>query len=125
MSLLASSSSWSTVGAGQIPSDGGPPCRSRADAVLINESVRFDCSTACRIVACGALVVCCLLCGGRARAQDVPPEVKLQPVVEEAETMGAIDLHDIVLSATKSISTVQETPAIVTIITAEDIRRWG
>src|ERR1051325_5974301 len=59
-------------------------------------------------------------------AQDVPPEVKLSPVTEGAEVeLPSVDLQNIVTSATKSVSSVQETPAIVTIITSEDIRQWG
>src|SRR5262245_15242779 len=59
-------------------------------------------------------------------AQDVPPEVKIAPVTEGAETeLPLVDLQNIVTSATKTVSSVQETPAIVTIITSEDIRLWG
>src|SRR5215470_4713261 len=63
---------------------------------------------------------------GAARAQDVPPEVAVHPLVEEFEPRTPFDLqHEIVLTATKAISTVQETPSIVTIITADDMRRFG
>src|SRR5262245_7072875 len=62
-----------------------------------------------------------------AAAQDVPPELELQPVTEAAEVQAstAIDLESVVTSAAKSATTVQEAPAIVTIVTADDIRRWG
>src|SRR5262249_3638052 len=71
------------------------------------------------------LVLALLLPAAVAAAQDMPPEVKVTAVVEELQPTTTVDLHDIVLTATKSISTVQETPSIVTIITSDDIRRWG
>src|SRR5437660_10345 len=64
---------------------------------------------------------------GVAVAQDLPPELQLQPVTEapEVQASNAIDLESVVTSAAKSATTVQEAPAIVTIVTADDIRRWG
>src|SRR5437899_10680617 len=61
-------------------------------------------------------------------AQDVPPEVQLAPTTEglEVQTRGTvIDLQNIVTAAAKGVTTVQEAPAIVTVITADDIRTWG
>ena len=65
---------------------------------------------------------------GVARAQDIPPEVQIAPTTEEPEVPSggsSIDLQNIVTTAAKGVTTVQEAPAIVTIITADDIKAWG
>src|SRR5215468_8850172 len=95
---------------------------------------RADIAPAAKIVAKGwicaggaAGVLVCLV-GASAWAQDVPPEVQLVPVTEEpslSEEASALDLQNLVTTAAKGITTVQEAPAIVTIITADDIRAWG
>src|SRR5690349_5198935 len=69
-----------------------------------------------------------LLAAGRAYAQDIPPEVQIAPTTEEPEVPSggsSIDLQNIVTTAAKGVTTVQEAPAIVTIITADDIKAWG
>src|SRR5215467_10083886 len=59
-------------------------------------------------------------------AQDVPPQLNLSPVTEQAEvSTSAVDLENLVTSAAKTLTTVQETPAIVTVVTADEIRQWG
>src|SRR5262249_14902750 len=60
-------------------------------------------------------------------AQDFPPEVQLEPETEgiEPSDSTSIDLQNLVITAAKGITTVQEAPAIVTIITADDLRTWG
>ena len=73
-------------------------------------------------------VVVVVLAAARAQAQDVPPDVRIgaeQPDEKEAGTTAAIDLSNIVTSAAKGVTTVQEAPAIVTIITARDIQQFG
>jgi outer membrane receptor protein involved in Fe transport len=63
-----------------------------------------------------------------AHAQDVPPEVQISPTTEELEVPGAttgIDLANIVTAAAKGVTTIQEAPAIITVITADDIKLWG
>jgi outer membrane receptor protein involved in Fe transport len=65
---------------------------------------------------------------GTARAQDVPPEVQIAPTTEELEVPGAatgLDLSNIVTTAAKGVTTIQEAPAIITVITADDIKLWG
>src|SRR5262245_45335023 len=60
--------------------------------------------------------------------QDVPPEVQITPTTEALEVPSGgttIDLQNIVTTAAKGVTTVQEAPAIATIITADDISRWG
>lgn len=77
---------------------------------------------------------------GRARAQTSPPPaapaetaavdievptVVLDSAVGEGEARGPdeqLDLANVVQSAAKGVTTVQEAPAIVTVITADDIR---
>jgi outer membrane receptor protein involved in Fe transport len=69
-----------------------------------------------------------LLAAGRAYAQDIPPEVQIAPTTEEPEVPSGgstIDLQNIVTTAAKGVTTVQEAPAIVTIITADDLKTWG
>ena len=73
-----------------------------------------------------ATVLLCLPLG--ARAQDIPPEVQVAPTTEEVqpeEGPSSLDLQNLVTTAAKGITTVQEAPAIVTIITADDLQTWG
>jgi len=69
--------------------------------------------------------VLALLLPPPARAQDVPPVVQMAPTTERPETSTAIDLQNIVTTAAKGVTTVQEAPAIVTVVTADDMRKWG
>ncbi len=74
------------------------------------------------------------LTGGSALAQPAPapepvdievPSVVLDLTVVDGEAGGGdeqLDLANVVLSAAKGVTTVQEAPAIVTVITADDIR---
>ena len=66
---------------------------------------------------------------GRAAPSPAPTDVEVPQVVIEpqADTQGpgndeALDLANIVQSAAKGVTTVQEAPAIVTVITADEIR---
>ncbi|HEY2743567.1 MAG TPA: TonB-dependent receptor plug domain-containing protein [Polyangia bacterium] len=78
-----------------------------------------------------------LLSTGVAHAQDVAlPEPVTQPTTKPAsgdnnepeialDTEREIDLANIVTSAAKGVTTVQEAPAIITIITADEIKARG
>ncbi|MBK6847189.1 MAG: TonB-dependent receptor plug domain-containing protein [Proteobacteria bacterium] len=59
-----------------------------------------------------------------ARSAAKPPRAAAR-VGEAAPESGAPALEDLVLSAMKTPTTVQEAPAIVTVITAEQIRQQG
>jgi outer membrane receptor protein involved in Fe transport len=80
-----------------------------------------------------ALATAALLFSGSARAQDVAlPEPVAQPSQpKEGEPEIAldadreIDLANVVTSAAKGVTTVQEAPAIITIITSDDIKARG
>src|SRR5262252_10569096 len=75
-----------------------------------------------------AAVAILLLFENAAFAQDIPPDVQVTPVTEtlEVQTQNAsIDLQNIVTATAKGVTTVQEAPAIVTVITGDDLRRWG
>ena len=78
-----------------------------------------------------AVAVAVALGAGAAHAQPAPgpvTDVEVPAVViEQGEARGAgpdeaLDLANIVQSAAKGITTVQEAPAIVTVITADEIR---
>src|SRR5262245_47949992 len=71
--------------------------------------------------------VICSWVPAAAWAQDVPPEVQIRPTTEEIDVSDStsIDLQNLVITAAKGMTTVQEAPAIVTIITADDLRTWG
>src|SRR5579859_3477949 len=80
-----------------------------------------------------ALVIVALLAGARvAAAQD---EVALPEPIESPQAEGTpalaldpyreIDLANVVTSAAKGVTTVQEAPSIVTIITSDDIKARG
>jgi len=56
-----------------------------------------------------------------AYAQEVAKEAPEELLIDVAD----VDLANIVTSAAKAVTTVQEVPAIVTVITAEDIQRRG
>ena len=61
-----------------------------------------------------------------ALAQDVPPEVQLTPATEEPDPLAnLIDFRNVAISAAKEAVTIQEAPAIVTVITADDLSQWG
>jgi outer membrane receptor protein involved in Fe transport len=72
---------------------------------------------------------------GSARAQDVAlpepagptpaPSKELRPDDVAIEGAPDIDLANLVTSAAKGLSTVQEAPSIVTVITSEDLERRG
>src|SRR3954447_16641922 len=72
-----------------------------------------------------------LLVAGPALAQDVAlPEPVTSPNKEGEPDIALdvdreIDLANIVTSAAKGVSTVQEAPAIITIITADEIKARG
>src|SRR6185503_5667643 len=77
-----------------------------------------------------------LLCGGAARAQDVAlPEPVAEPAQGQKSAEGEpeialdvdreIDLANVVTSAAKGVTTVQEAPSIVTILTAEEMKARG
>lgn len=86
-----------------------------------------------QMIRCLVLASAALL-GGTAAAQEValPEPVSSSPSTSSPEepeisidSDREIDLANVVTSAAKSVTTVQEAPAIITIITAEDIRRRG
>ena len=54
------------------------------------------------------------------------PEILTEgPEIPTTEKTSQVDLASLVTSAAKSVTTVQEAPAIVTVITSEEIRRRG
>ncbi len=60
------------------------------------------------------------------KAEVEQAELELEATEEEhSAATSRLDLSNLVTSAAKSVTTVQEAPAIVTVITAEDIRRRG
>ncbi|HEX8107679.1 MAG TPA: TonB-dependent receptor plug domain-containing protein, partial [Kofleriaceae bacterium] len=80
----------------------------------------------------GVALIALALAGGPALAQpggSTPTDVEVPAVVLEPqnESQGsgadeALDLANIVQSAAKGVTTVQEAPAIVTVVTADEIR---
>ena len=72
-----------------------------------------------------------LLFGGAAHAQDVAlPEPIGEPatsaeLAKPEDPSREINLSDIVLSAARGVTTVQEAPSIITIITADEIKQRG
>jgi outer membrane receptor protein involved in Fe transport len=78
-----------------------------------------------------ALAAATLLTPSRAGAQDVAlPEPVAQPSDSEGPDIALdvdreIDLANVVTSAAKGVTTVQEAPAIITIITADEIKARG
>src|SRR4051794_24431209 len=86
-----------------------------------------------RALALATMAVVVLLLGAAAATAGAQPsgtttDVEVPAVVIEqgdAQTAGAdeaLDLANIVQSAAKGITTVQEAPAIVTVVTADEIR---
>lgn len=85
-----------------------------------------------RLVLVPIVAVALLLSSSRAEAQPVefgeapPEEGTPQPGdVRTALETGAIDLRDVILMAGGRIRTIQDAPMIVTVITADEIRRGG
>jgi len=79
---------------------------------------------------CSAVAVALLLgLGGPAAAQDVDIEVPVVILEEGPITPGGgsgeIDLANIVQTAARALTTIQEAPAIVTVITGEEMRERG
>ncbi len=73
--------------------------------------------------AAGILAACGIgLAGEVARALPAPPDFELDVEVEKGE---APEFERLVLSASKSAQSVEEAPAVISVITAEDIRRSG
>jgi outer membrane receptor protein involved in Fe transport len=76
-----------------------------------------------------AILISLLLKGGApARGQDLPPEVHIEDTGAQPDARGGarrIDLSNIVITAAKGVTSIQEAPAIVTVITADDIALWG
>lgn len=76
------------------------------------------------------LAACVLLAAaGRAAAQGGAPDIEVPTIIIEAADARAanaadeaLDLANIVRSAARGVTTVQEAPAIVTVITADEIR---
>src|SRR5262245_52219565 len=66
-----------------------------------------------------------LLGGGSARAADPPPAPAAAPSEKPATQVEDIDVANLVTSAAKGVTTVQEAPAIITIITADEIKQRG
>jgi len=72
-----------------------------------------------------------LLLGGLANAQDVALPEPAAPAGKEGEPEIALDegreldISNVVISAAKGVTTVQEAPAIITILTADEIRSRG
>src|SRR4051812_46719797 len=81
------------------------------------------------------VVAASLLAASSALAQDVAlPEPVAQPSTQKAgegepeialDVDREIDLANVVTSAAKGVTTVQEAPAIITIITADEIKARG
>ncbi len=84
-----------------------------------------------------SFIAAALLGGSVARAQDVAlPEPVAQPAQEQKgngegepeialDVDREIDLANVVTSAAKGVTTVQQAPAIITIITADEIKQRG
>ncbi len=69
------------------------------------------------------------LVAGRAAAQEAPVDVEVPAVMVDVaggdaggESDESLDLANVVQSAAKGVTTVQEAPAIVTVLTADEIR---
>ncbi|MSP61176.1 MAG: hypothetical protein EXR72_12690 [Myxococcales bacterium] len=83
------------------------------------------------------VALACVLHRGSARAQDPPPAAPApvaaaapEPATDNQPEIALdldreIDIANIVTSAAKGITTVQEAPSVVTIITADEIRQRG
>jgi len=85
-----------------------------------------------RVITC--VIATSLLVGGAARAQDVAlpepvaepskPSSKSEPEVA-LDVDRDIDLANVVTAAAKGVTTVQEAPTIITVITADEIKARG
>lgn len=80
----------------------------------------------------GLALATVLLVGRAAQAQDVAlPEPVAGPTAKEGEpeialdTEREIDLANVVTSAAKGVTTVQEAPAIITILTSDELKARG
>src|SRR5689334_13717971 len=83
----------------------------------------------CGMVCAAALSLSLL---GVARAQDVALPEPVEPTKSSSDEPDVtldvdreIDLANVVTAAAKGVTTVQEAPAIITIITADDIKARG
>ncbi len=63
--------------------------------------------------------------GGPETGPEQPEILTEGPEIPTTEKASQVDLASLVTSAAKSVTTVQEAPAIVTVITAEEMRRRG
>ncbi|MBI5479410.1 MAG: TonB-dependent receptor plug domain-containing protein [Deltaproteobacteria bacterium] len=71
-------------------------------------------------------VVLCLLAARAVHAQKATPPEKEMAAAPDAELgVPAIDAAEVVMTATKSATTIQESPQIITVITDEEIRARG
>lgn len=62
---------------------------------------------------------------GAPEAGPEQPEILTEDPTIPTEKQSAADIGSIVMSAAKAVTTVQEAPSIVTVITSEDIKRRG
>jgi outer membrane receptor for ferrienterochelin and colicins len=81
-----------------------------------------------------ASLVCVLTLGlasASARANDTPPSNPGSPDDSEGKGEQADDLNLMTLlnvevsTATKTSESIQDAPAVITVVTHEDIERWG
>jgi outer membrane receptor protein involved in Fe transport len=75
------------------------------------------------VTAARAIALALAMTAAGARAQEFPPEVHLGS--EGPGPATDIDLENLVTAAAKSATTIQEAPGIVTVLDADDLRRWG
>jgi outer membrane receptor protein involved in Fe transport len=74
-----------------------------------------------------SIAACLTLVSGGRQAVAQVPDVEVPVVVIDTDAKGpvhdeALDLANIVVSAAKGVTTVQEAPAIVTVVTADEIK---
>jgi outer membrane receptor for ferrienterochelin and colicins len=81
-----------------------------------------SCYRLLRGLSAGVLFVCCT--GSLAHAQAVPPQA-----ADVADALGELDLVKVlnveVSTATKTSESIEDAPAIITVVTRDDIHRWG
>jgi outer membrane receptor protein involved in Fe transport len=97
---------------------------------MTTQQSRVWCRMGRGAAATGLSALAMLFAPGEARAQAVDievPTVVFDTAVgpETTESDEELDLANIVQSAAKGVTTVQEAPAIVTVITSDDIRQRG
>jgi outer membrane receptor for ferrienterochelin and colicins len=87
---------------------------------------------AVRVSALAGLLGSLALWSNVARAQSEPVEAAAPPAEtqeEESDTTEGLDLMQLlnieVSTATKTAESIEDAPAIITVVTREDIRRWG